>query len=105
MSLGEEMKSFLENLAPSRHGIKKSVARLIELKNKYGEKSLLDAVRHAMAHNAFGPDYVENILARKPATRHPAVKLDNQELNRIHLTAPCLADYDAFVIQRRHQNE
>jgi hypothetical protein len=41
---------------------------------------------------------VENNTARRA---HPPVKLKRDELNRIRLDEPSLADYDAFVVTRR----
>ena len=54
-------------------------------------------------NNAYGAHYIENILYQEitPKTHHQPVKLKNENLNHIHLEQPSLAQYDAFIIQRR----
>jgi hypothetical protein len=104
MSLGEDAKVYMEHLAASGAPLKKSVARLLALKHDYGSVALLEAIRRALAHKAFGADYIENILYQDmtPTRVHPPVRIENREaLNRIRLQEPSLADYDTFVAARR----
>jgi len=104
MSLGEDAKVYMEHLAASGAPLKKSVARLLALKHDYGSVALLEAIRRALAHKAFGADYIENILYQDmtPTRVHPPVRIENREaLNRIRLKEPSLADYDTFVAARR----
>ena len=92
----------------TQHPLKKNVARLLALKDEYGSRALLEAIRRALAHRAYGADYIENILYQEmtPTRVHPPVRLDNREaLNRIRLQEPSLADYDAFVVQRRNHHD
>jgi hypothetical protein len=108
MSLGEEAKAYIEHLAQTGAPLKKTVARLLALKDDYGSTALLHAMRRALAHQAFGADYIENILYQDmtPTRVHPPVKIErNEALNRIRLQEPSLADYDAFVAARRSRNE
>ena len=72
------------------------------MKDEYGDQSLLYAIRKALDLKAYGADYIENILYQEmtPVRIHPPVKLRNDELNRIRLTMPCLAEYDAIAIKR-----
>lgn len=107
MSMGEEMKSYLEILATTHHNIRKTTAKLLSLKRQYGAQALIQAVCHAASYNAYGPEYIENILRQqqKPLTCHPPVKLQNEALNRIRIEAPLLAEYDAFVVQRRQKHD
>ena len=107
MSMGEEMKTYLENLAGTHHCIKKTTAKLLSLKRQYGTQALIQAVCHAASHNAYGPEYIENILhqQQKPLSCHPPVKLQNEALNRIHIEEPLLAEYDAFVVKRRQKHD
>jgi hypothetical protein len=103
ISLGEEAKTYMERLATTHQPLKKSVKRLLALKDEYGSVSLLQAIRKAISHTAYGADYIENILYQEmtPRREHPPVRLDQESLNRIRLQEPCLADYDAFVVRRR----
>jgi transposase len=103
ISLGEEAKTYVERLATTHQPLKKSVGRLLALKDEYGAASLLQALRKAISHNAYGADYIENILYQEmtPQREHPPVRLNQEALNRIRLQEPSLADYDAFVVRRR----
>lgn len=103
ISLGEEAKTYMERLATTHQPIKKSVKRLLALKDEYGSESLLQAIRRAISHNAYGAEYIENILYQDmtPRREHPPVRVKEESLNRIRLQEPSLADYDAFVVKRR----
>lgn len=103
LSLGEEAKTYLERLAATNQPLKKSVKKLLDLKDEYGASALIDAIKRAISHNAYGAHYVENILHQEMAPRrdHPPLRLKHEYLNRIRLEEPSLADYDAFVIKRK----
>ena len=86
MSLGEEAKSYIEHLAQTGAPLKKNLARLLALMQDYGSAALLDAIRRALAHRAYGADYIENILYQDmtPTRPQPPVRIENREaLNRI----------------------
>jgi transposase len=106
-SLGQEARGYLEALAEARQPIKKNVSRLLSLKDEYGTTSLIQAIKKALAHKAYGADYVENILYQEmtPKNHHQPVKLKDQALNRIRLTEPSLAEYDAYILKRRHDDD
>ncbi len=108
MSLGDEAKLYVEHLAASQQSLKKNVTRLLALKQDYGTSALICAIQKALAHRAYGSDYIENILYQEmtPNRSHPPVRLQNQEaLNRIRLQEPSLADYDSLVVKRRKHHE
>jgi hypothetical protein len=87
---------------------KKNVTKLLALKQDYGSAALLHAIGRALAHRAFGADYIENILYQDmtPSRAHPPVRIENREaLNRIRLQEPSLADYDTFVATRRSHHD
>jgi transposase len=107
ISLGEEAKTYVERLATTHQPIKKTVKRLLALKDEYGAVSLLQAMRKAVSHNAYGAEYIENILYQDmtPQREHPPVRLQQESLNRIRLQEPSLADYDAFVVRRRKRHD
>lgn len=106
-SLGQEARDYLEALAEARQPIKKNVSRLLSLKDEYGTESVIQAIKKALAHKAYGADYVENILYQEmtPKNHHQPVKLKDQALNRIRLTEPSLAEYDAYILKRRHDDD
>lgn len=103
ISLGEEAKSFLEGLAHTGQPIKKTLAKLLALKDRYGTALLIQALKRALLHKAYGAHYVENILhqEKSPKQDHPPVQLKRQDLNRIRLEEPLLAEYDAYILKRK----
>ena len=103
LSLGQTAVDYFKALVEAGQPIKKNVLKLLHLKDEYGSASLLYAIQKAAAFNAYGADYIENILYQEmtPKYQHPPVKLKNDTLNHIRLTQPSLADYDAFVLKRR----
>jgi transposase len=107
ISLGEEAKTYLEGLTSANQPIKKNLTKLLALKDGYGACALIEAIKKACVHHAYGAHYIENILYQQmtPKKNHPPVKLKRQELNRIRLEEPSLARYDAFVITRRKEHE
>jgi len=103
LSLGEEVKVYLEELAATGQPLKRSMKKLLALESDYGAQAFLEAIRHATAHRAVGVGYIENILIQNktPKREHPPVTLSREPLNHIRLIEPSLAEYDAFVIKRR----
>ncbi len=103
ISLGEVAKTYLERLSDTKQPIKKNLKKLLTLKDEYGPYALIEAIKKATLHNAYGAHYIENILYQEmtPKTNHPPVKLKCENLNNIRLEQPCLAEYDAFVVKRR----
>ena len=106
LSLGEAAKDYFERMAGTNQPLKKSVQRLLALKDEYGAHAILEAIKRAAAHNAYGAHYIENILYQEmtPQRSHPPVTLKQQELNRIRLEEPSLEDYDTFVVKKRSRN-
>ena len=106
-SLGQKARDYLNALTEARQPIKKNVSRLLSLKDEYGTPSLLYAIKKALAHKAYGADYIENILYQEmtPKNHHQPVKLKDQTLNQIRLTEPSLADYDAHILKRRNNDD
>lgn len=102
-SLGAEFREYLNALAEHNQPIKKNVFKLLALLDQYGKGSLSLAVEKAMKHKAFGADYIENILYQEmtPVNEYPPVQVQEESLNRIRLSEPSLADYDALILQRR----
>ena len=85
-------------------GSKKSVCSC-QLKDQYDAASLIGAIRKAMAHKAYGADYIENILHQGKCRQkqHPPVKLKMTSLNNIRLPEPSLADYDALYPEKEER--
>ena len=101
-SMGDEASDYLEALVEAGQPIKKNISRLLHLKDEYGVPSLLYSIRKALTLKAYGADYIENILYQEmtPVRVHDPVKLRNDDLNRIRLSMPSLAEYDAIAVKR-----
>ncbi len=106
LSLGQDAHDYLDLLVKAGQPIKKNVARLLDLKDEYGVPSLILAIQKAIKYHAAGANYIENILYQEmtPQRLHPPVRLKNQDLNRIRLAQPLLAEYDAYI-KRRNNND
>jgi len=106
-SLGADARIYLQGMQDAKTPIKKNVVKILALKNEYGLAAIITAIKKALAFNAFGADYIENILYQEmtPQKHHPPVKLKKDDLNRITLTEPSLADYDAHVLKRRNKDD
>jgi transposase len=106
LSFGPQCADYLELLSTSGIPVKKTVGRLLGLKDEYGAKSLVRAVSKALDRKLFGAEYIENILIQEmtPKREHAPVKLKTDSLNNIRLSSPSLAEYDAYALERRGKN-
>ena len=106
-ALGPAAREYLNALSEANQPIKKSVQRLLGLSDEYGSASVLWAIDKALAHRAYGADYIQNILYQKmlPQRHHLPVTLKQPELNGIRLPQPSLADYDSIVLKRRSSHD
>ncbi|MEW6288522.1 MAG: IS21 family transposase [Thermodesulfobacteriota bacterium] len=102
-ALGEEARLYLEHLANAGLPLRKNVARLLALKDGYGLIAFNAALKRALLKNAYGAQYIENILRQDstPVKTHPPVRLQEERLNHIRLEEPNLAEFDAFVLKNR----
>lgn len=107
IALGQEAETFLEKIMEHKQPFTKGLKRLIALKQEYGPWALVTAMKKAATHQAFGLDYLENILYQEmtPQKRLPPLILKNEYLNQIQLEVPSLAEYDALILKRRHEHE
>jgi len=65
---------------------------------------LLQGLKRATTYQAFAASYVENILHQEshPKILQPPLKLiQREDLNRIRLEEPQLAEYDAWILKRK----
>jgi transposase len=107
IGLGPEAKNYLDHLAASGRSLRISLKKLLGLKDEYGRDAVIEAINRAEQHRAYGADYIENILYQEmtPQRIHPPVKLFQNHLNQIRLPEPCLAEYDALVVERRKEHD
>jgi len=102
-SLGADARQYLQGLIDNKVGLRKNISKILDLKNEYGAAAILTAIQIAMTYSAFGADYIENIVYQKmtPRKKHPPVRLKKDDLNRITLNEPSLAEYDTHILKRR----
>ena len=106
-SLGADARLYLQGLIEAKIPIKKNILKILDLKNQYGSTAIISAIQKTLTYNAYGADYIENILYQQmtPKKHHAPVKLKKDDLNRITLTEPSLEDYDAHVLKRRKKDD
>ena len=106
-SLGADARLYLQGLIEAKIPIKKNISKIMDLKNEYGSAAIIAAIQKTLVFNAYGADYIENILYQEmtPKKRHAPVKLKKDDLNRITLTEPSLEEYDAHVLKRRKKDD
>ncbi len=106
-SLGNEAADYLKLLAKARQPIRKSVIKMLALRDEYGTSSLIYAIGKAIEFKAYGADYIENILYQEmtPQKTYPPVRLNNDAMNRIRLSEPSLEDYDRYIIEKNKDGE
>ena len=87
--------------------LKKLQLKILDLKDEYGSAAIITAIQKTLTYNAYGADYIENILYQHmtPKKHHAPVILKKDDLNRITLTQPSLEDYDAHVLKRRKKGD
>jgi len=108
--IGQEAREYLDRLGRSGLPIKKTISKLLALKAEYGASVLIEAIRKALNYNALNVEAIENILRQnyaplRPISQYPPVKVKDEALNRIRLSAPMLADYDAIILKKRSKIE
>jgi hypothetical protein len=97
---------FFDGLANNGKSLSPAVGRLLDLREKYSTEALLTAVQTAIKYNAYGVDYVENILYQttRPRTPYPKIVLSYDSLNQLQLQEPDLLIYDAITLKKRREN-
>jgi transposase len=102
LSLGPVAVDYLNQLTQAGQPVRKTVKRLLVLKDRYGSQALIYALAKSMNLKIWGADYVENIVHQEmaPKHEHPPVKLKDEQLNQIRLHQPSLAGYDAHILRR-----
>ena len=90
-------------MAENKIPLKGEASRLLHLKENYGLGSLLTAINRAIQFNAYGADYIENILYQEmtPTLSYEPLHFKQEELNQIRLSEPSLLEYDALLMKKK----
>lgn len=108
LSMGEPAQQFLAGLAQTQKNLSLAIKRLLELRDQYGTEAIIQALTLAIKYQAYGIDYVENILYQqtRPPHHYERVTVKDATLNELHLPEPDLLIYDAIALkQRRHNHD
>lgn len=103
--LGPTSEYYLRKLAETDRGLARQIRELLELVRDYGPESVAAALEKAYAAQAFGADYIANILRQQQTPRdiQPPLRLKHPELNALATDPLSLAEYDALLLQPRKE--
>jgi hypothetical protein len=103
--LGPTSEYYLRKLAETDRGLTRQIRELLELIRDYGPESVAAALEKAYAAQAFGADYIANILRQQQTRRdiQPPLRLKHPELNDLATDPLSLAEYDALILQSRKE--
>lgn len=103
--LGPTSEYYLRKLAETDRGLTRQIRELLELVRDYGPESVAAALEKAYAAQAFGADYIANILRQQQTPRNiqPPLRLKHPELNALATDPLSLAEYDALLLPPRKE--
>lgn len=77
MALGQAAQSYLEAMTKTELNIPHQIKKIAALMDLFGKTEVLAALEHALAHNAFGHEYLQNIILanrrKRAATNLPGM--------------------------------
>jgi len=100
--LGPASEYYLRKLADTDRSLARQVRELLELVREYGPETVAAALEKAYAAQAFGADYIANILRQQNQGRRdmqPPLRLKHPDLNTLATDPLSLAEYDALLLQ------
>jgi hypothetical protein len=98
--LGEGAPLYLEGLAQAAVNARVHVDRILKLADLYGKAAVVKAIAKALEHDAYGAEYIENIILRRRAQdkcTEPVNTLlfeDETGFGDVTVPEPDLARYD-----------
>jgi transposase len=103
--LGPTSEYYLRKLAETDRNLARQIRELLELVRDYGPESVAAALEKAYAAQAFGADYIANILRQQQTRRdiQPPLRLKDPELNELATDPLSLTEYDALILQSRKE--
>lgn len=100
--LGNDAPAYLDGLLQARVNAPAHIEKILKLADLYGTTAVCDALAHALIHEAFGADYIENIVLQHRAEAECTEPLntllmdDTSGFGDIVIPVPDLARYDAL---------
>jgi transposase len=101
--LGPPAEAYLHELAGSDRVLSRQIRQLIDLVREYGPDPVRAALERAHQAQAFGADYVANILYQNFTSRRPQPRLTlkDPQLNQLVTDPVSLDEYDELILTRR----
>ena len=101
--LGEPAELYLRELVRGDRSLARQIRELVELIREYGPDPVRAAVEKAHRAQAFGADYVANILYQNFTSRspQPRLKLKDPRLNQLTTDPVSLHEYDELIFTPR----
>jgi transposase len=99
--LGPAAEYYLRKLAETDRSLARQIRELLELVRDYGPERVAAALQRAYAAQAFGADYIANILRQQqqgPRDLQPPLRLKQSILNELATDPLSLAEYDALLL-------
>jgi hypothetical protein len=70
LTLAPECEAYLKGLVAAELHVGAHLDKIQELILRYGKAEVMSALLHALAHKAFGADYIERIVHQQRSARH-----------------------------------
>ena len=99
-SVNDECKEYVEGLNRCEINVKNHVMRIVRLARIYGTTEIQQAISQALSFEAYGADYIENIIVNNRRKRHatipsgPVVLNSRPELTSLTVTPHAMTSYE-----------
>jgi len=108
LGMGEGASRYLQRLQSSSLPLRRSIVRLVELRDHFGSAALLRAMELALERGVLGVEYVEQLLFQitRPSEQIPRLELPGHpELSALRLGDVNLMLYDNVLIEKGKDHE
>jgi transposase len=104
--LGADVQLYLRGLAQTNRSLAKQISELLTLVRNFGPDAVRSAIEKAQNLNAYGTDYITNILHQQHSPRdiQPPLVLKDPRLNTLATEPVSLLHYDSFILQHRKED-
>jgi transposase len=105
--VGPNAEQYLRRLTDTDRSLTRQVRELLTLVREFGPQAVSAAIAKAHAAQAFGADYVANILQQQQQRRElqPPLTFKDSALNELVTDPLSLAEYDAFILHSQSAKE
>lgn len=101
LALAPEAQKYLSGLVKNELSVDRHLRRILDLVATYGKAEVLGAIVRCLEYQAFGADYVENIILSERRRRREGqktpLKIQKKELAEIDLPEQTLDHYDDLL--------